>query len=261
MRNAISLLIVCHGLSLAPSAAFALGFGRVDSATVLGQRLNFSAQLSVEPQDALTEACVSAEVSVGDSRVPAEQVRISLAGPGSATQKTLRITTSVAIDEPVVGVNVTIGCVARISRSFVVFADPPAIERAPAEVAGVSLPVTTAALEPRAPAAPAAPSNLGAENLGRDPIRRAADAPTPTSRPAAQPRRRPPTSAPVTARDAARARSSSTPAPAAPAAVATTSAAPSRPVAPRAAAASASAVARGGPRLQLEAARPAAASP
>ena len=133
MRNALSLLTLCHLLSLAPTAALALGFGRVDSATVLGQRLNFSTQLSVEAQDALTEACIVAEVMTGDSRVPPNQVRISLGGNPNATQRLLRVTTIGVIDEPVVNINLTIGCGSRVSRSFVVFADPPPLEAARAE--------------------------------------------------------------------------------------------------------------------------------
>ena len=154
MRNALSLLTLCHLLSLAPTAALALGFGRVDSATVLGQRLNFSTQLSVEPQDALTDACISAEVQTGDARVPPNQVRISLAGNPNATQRLLRVTTVGVIDEPVVNINLTIGCTARVSRSFVVFADPPPIEPVRAEAPP---PPLVSAAQPR-PGAAFAPS-------------------------------------------------------------------------------------------------------
>ncbi|MEO7152401.1 MAG: hypothetical protein ABIX46_11925, partial [Burkholderiaceae bacterium] len=187
MRNALSLLTLCHLLCLAPSAAMALGFGRVDSGTVLGQRLNFTTQISVEPQDALTEACVSAEVTAGDSRIPPAQVRISLSGAPNATQKTLRVTTTAVIDEPIVNLNISVGCVARVSRSFTVFADPPVLELARPEPAAPPL-VAIAPTPDSTPSAPLSPnislprevrsdpgSNFAAAPLRRDPARRSAE--------------------------------------------------------------------------------------
>lgn len=255
MRNALSLLTLCHLLSLAPTAALALGFGRVDSATVLGQRLNFSTQLSVEPQDALTEACISAEVLTGEARVPPNQIRISLGGGPNATQRLLRVTTAGVIDEPVVNINLTIGCTARVSRSFVVFADPPPIEAVRAEPAP---PPLVAAAQPR-PGSAIAPSEavIAAGSAAPD---TGAQIDSPAAAPRAQPRRvsEPARSraAAVAPRAAARpAERSRTAAPSAPtpSARAVARQAVPGPAAARVASPAASVAATGGPRLQLEA--------
>ncbi|MEO6407912.1 MAG: hypothetical protein ABIO45_04075 [Burkholderiaceae bacterium] len=264
MRNALSLLTLCHLLSLAPTAALALGFGRVDSTTVLGQRLNFSTQLSVEPHDALTEACIVAEVQAGDSRVPPNQIRISLGGGPNATQRLLRITTTGVIDEPVVTINATIGCGSRVSRSFIVFADPPPVEAARGEG---PLPALVAGAPERRAGAPAlseAPVALGSPALEPGPrIESNFSLPRPvvprrdaTRRTTAEPaRNRTGPAAPrVAARPAERSRAASPPvAVAVPATPRATIRAPAATTAARSSAAGASAVGAGGPRLQLEA--------
>lgn len=229
MRIALSLLIV-SSLAWVAHDAMALGFGRIDSATVLGQRLDFASQVSVEPQDALTDSCVSAEVTAGDSRLAPEQVQVRLTGPANATQKTVRVTTSVVIDEPIVSVNLTIGCTSRVSRRFVVFVDPPLINLARAEpspAASVNLPAVPDGAA-RSPAG-AAPANGTAQTAVE-----AVPTPPPTRLASAQPVR--PRPAPTRTEAAPRAdpprrpapRRSSSSEPARPRAVAV-AAAPARP--------------------------------
>ena len=272
MRNASSLLIVCHLLCLLPPAAMALGFGPVDGATILGQRLNLSTQLSVEPQDALTEACVSAEVRVGDSRLGPEQVRVALSGGPNATQKTLRITSTVVVDEPIVQLNLTVGCGSRVSRSYTVFADPPLLELARPDPPAP--PLVVARTELGAPAGAAGPASERPPGAAVDaqaapasattsPDAATARRPEPAARPRAAVTTVRPTSAarvaataeprlPARARPPPPARAPAQPAPAAAAvARAVGPAAVSAPV--RAVAGAASAAAASGPRLRLEA--------
>ncbi|HEY4066111.1 MAG TPA: hypothetical protein VGM74_04385 [Burkholderiaceae bacterium] len=115
---------------MAASPAHALGFGRVINATQLGQPLNFAAALHLDNDESVARECVSAEVQSGDNRLTPGQVRATLEGGPDSPDRTVRVTTSTVIDEPVVTVSVTVGCTAKITRKFVAFIDPPIINLA-----------------------------------------------------------------------------------------------------------------------------------
>ena len=107
-----------------PSASpWALSFGAAPQSVSLGQVLDIALPLRLDAGETLTAECVSAEVQVGDSRVPAAQVRMRL-DMASAEAGTIRVATTSAIDEPVVMVQVSAGCTTRVSRGFVLLADP-----------------------------------------------------------------------------------------------------------------------------------------
>ena len=114
---------------VAPSAQ-AVGFGRVSNATQLGQPLNFAAALRVDPGEQLPRECVSAEVQSGDNKLQPQQVRATLEGAADSAERSVRVTTSTLIDEPVVTISVTVGCTAKVTRRFVAFVDPPLINTA-----------------------------------------------------------------------------------------------------------------------------------
>ena len=115
--------------SAAPPAA-AVGFGRITNATQLGQPLNFSAAVRLEPEELLPRECVSAEVQSGDNRLQPQQILVTLEGGAGSADRNVRITTSTPIDEPVVTVSVTLGCGSKVTRRFVAFIDPPLINAA-----------------------------------------------------------------------------------------------------------------------------------
>jgi len=108
----------------------AAGFGDSGTGAILGQPLDFVVQLRVEAGEVLGSECVTAEVSSGERRLPAALVRTAIerTGPESAR---VRVMTSQGLDEPVIGILLQVGCAARISRRFVVLADPPVIAQAP----------------------------------------------------------------------------------------------------------------------------------
>ena len=108
-------------------SAQAVGFGRVSNVTQLGQPLNFDAAVRLEPGELLPRECVSAEVQSGENRLQPQQVRVTLEGAPDSLDRSVRITTSTLIDEPIVTVSVTLGCTARVTRRFVAFIDPPMI--------------------------------------------------------------------------------------------------------------------------------------
>lgn len=160
-------------LALAGPAG-AAGLGGGDTGATMGQALNFGVVVRLDPGEALTPECVSAEVTVGDRRLPAPLVR-TVIEPTSATTARVRVQTQGAVDEPVVQVLLSVGCTNRIARSYVVLADPPGLV-APAAPPPPPPALAQAADPPAVPAVPAAaaPAALGSVAA---PAPRAAPAP------------------------------------------------------------------------------------
>ncbi|MDP1649545.1 MAG: hypothetical protein Q8M01_15275 [Rubrivivax sp.] len=105
---------------LAPAASLGAGGG----GAVLGQWLDFAVQVQLDPTEDLTPECVNAEVTVGERRLPPPLVRTVLEAQRAGSAR-VRVLTLQAIDEPVVGVDLSVGCASRLSRNYVVLADPP----------------------------------------------------------------------------------------------------------------------------------------
>ncbi len=135
MRGAL-LTVTCGAAFslLAVPAAQAMGFGRNITATTLGQPLNFAALVTLDADESLARECVAADVLIGDSRVSPENVRVTLETVGDSGERRVRVTTRVAVDEPIVTVNVTVGCQSQVSRRFVAFIDPPMVNLASAAI-------------------------------------------------------------------------------------------------------------------------------
>lgn len=127
MRPAFTLSALGAALLLATSPAQSIGFGRVANGTQLGQRLNFSATVQLAPNEILPHECVAAEVSSGENKLQPGQVRVALEGPNGSRDRSVRVTSTSIIEEPVVTVRVTLGCTSKVSRTFVTFVDPPLI--------------------------------------------------------------------------------------------------------------------------------------
>ena len=125
MRITYSALAACALLALAAQPSMAVGFGRVVNATTLGQPLDITVPMSADPMEQITADCVTAEVMVGDSVLPAPVLQLRLDPSPDSGVQWLRIHSSVRVVEPVVNVTVSAGCASRISRQFVVFVDPP----------------------------------------------------------------------------------------------------------------------------------------
>ncbi|MBL0726715.1 FimV family protein [Piscinibacter sp. HJYY11] len=155
-------------LALGMDAATALGLGRVGSAAVLGQPLNFTIAVRLDAGESIETRCVKAEVSFGDRVLPESVVRTRLE-TATTGERRIRVTTTQAVDEPVVAVHLQLGCPSSLSRNFTLLADPPgatttasgqdgwAPDRAETAVSPVLAAVPPAA-EASAPAAsPAAP--------------------------------------------------------------------------------------------------------
>lgn len=135
MRNALVIVVVGSSLCIAAPNTQALGFGRTANATQLGQALNFAAMIQLGSDETLARDCVSAEVFSGENKLPASQIRVTLEPGSEPGERSVRVTSTSLIDEPVVTINVSVGCSAKMSRRFVAFIDPPLLNLAQADAA------------------------------------------------------------------------------------------------------------------------------
>ncbi len=169
----LRIVFTVMALAGAATSAAALGFGPAPDSAALGQPLDYRVGLRLETGEQVDPHCVSAEVIVGEHRLPAAVVAARIEGEGASAR--VRVLTSVGIDEPIVTVAVAVGCPPRLSRRFVLLADP--------------LPAATASMPfsvPPSPAASATELASPAAVSGATPARRTAAA-RPDSRAAAQP--------------------------------------------------------------------------
>ncbi len=135
MRRCPLFVVLGAALSLlAAPTVDAMGFGHTATRTTLGQPLDFSATIVLDASESLGRECVSAEVLAGDVRVPPGYVRVSLE-PGDGSSRNVRVTTQTAIDEPIITVQITVGCGSSLSRRFTAFVDPPLLNLAEAPAA------------------------------------------------------------------------------------------------------------------------------
>ena len=130
MRAALTVTAIGLVLWLTAPSVHALGFGRIANSTQLGQRLNFAAEVRLGSDETLPRECVFAEVLVGDNRLQPNQVRVTLEPTADPNERSVRVTSTSLVDEPVVTISITLGCASRITHKFVAFIDPPMINMA-----------------------------------------------------------------------------------------------------------------------------------
>mgnify|MGYP003520558495 FL=1 len=143
------------GWMLAATAcnSMALSLGRPHGPAVLGQPLAVSFELRLDAEDNVESACIEAEVIQGDTRIDPSRVRTVVTGSGQ--NAVVKVTTSTAIDEPVVTVNLTAGCTQNTSRRYVLLTELPADLREPATASALASAVP---LVPAVAPAPLSPS-------------------------------------------------------------------------------------------------------
>ena len=162
-------------LGAAVDATSAIGFGRLPTSAVLGQPLQLAIALHLDPGEAIGSECLLGEVHFADSlqQPGTTSLRLDPALP-SATERVLRLTTTTRVDEPLVTVEVSVGCTSKVTRRFVLFADPPVVALAdtPADAPATE----EAAAAVTAPAAPAVSSEPAAEQVRAPQVRASAPA-------------------------------------------------------------------------------------
>lgn len=109
------------------SAACALGLGKPPAALTLGEYLDVSIPLRLEPGEDVPDSCITSDIYYGEDKLGLgmARARIETASNG---ERVIRILSNARISEPVVSIYVAAGCTSKVSRKFVVFADPPATQ-------------------------------------------------------------------------------------------------------------------------------------
>ena len=134
-RASLSLPVAVIGSAAAvdrPARRTRWDSGVRSNASYLGQPLNFAATVRLDGDETLPRECVSAEVLSGEIAPAAGRACASRVEPGTDADRahwsaSPRMT---QIDEPVVTVTVTAGCMPRLTRSFVTLIDPPGVNLA-----------------------------------------------------------------------------------------------------------------------------------
>lgn len=142
MKKTVRVAALALALTAFAQGAAALGFGRLPASATIGQPLDLAIPVRLEPGEALALDCVGAQVSFADTpqQPGTTTARLDPAAP-DATERILRVRTTTRVDEPIVTVELTLGCSSRITRAFILFADPPLVSAAaPSELPSLAPP-------------------------------------------------------------------------------------------------------------------------
>src|SRR5689334_2097112 len=110
MPSKATALIFACATAVSATEVHAIGFGRLNTAAVLGQTLDLPVPLRLEAGERLEPGCLSAEVVMGERVLGRSQVHTRIEPGSSGTDWIARVSTTVTIDEPVVEVALTVGC-------------------------------------------------------------------------------------------------------------------------------------------------------
>ena len=140
--------LVGVALFCAAMASNALTLGRLRGAALLGQPLDVSVAVQPGAGEDVSGLCFEAEIFYGDTRIDPSRFRVKLDSASQPQNPSVRIASSVPVDEPVVTVNLRAGCAQKMSRRYVLLADQasdviPAT--APVQAAGPGVTTTPAA--------------------------------------------------------------------------------------------------------------------
>ena len=114
----VGIVLLCAAIG-----SSALTLGRLRGAALLGQPLEVEVAVQAGPDEDVAGLCFQAEVFYADARVDPSRVRVKVEPAAQARGPSVRVLSSVKIDEPVVTVNLTAGCSQKTSRRYVVLAE------------------------------------------------------------------------------------------------------------------------------------------
>ncbi|MBY0412184.1 MAG: hypothetical protein K2Q97_19130, partial [Burkholderiaceae bacterium] len=147
IRNTLFAL----GIGTTSLIASAVSLGSASGSVVLGSPVDLTFQVQPDPGSDVASSCVSANVMAGDTVISGQKVRITPVGATS-----VRLRASISVDEPVLRVTLSAGCVGAVTRSYTFLVDLPVAARQAPSV----MPLDIARLVGPASAASAGPSDL-----------------------------------------------------------------------------------------------------
>jgi hypothetical protein len=193
LSPALSVLVIAC-LSAMSTSTWALGVGRPQTASSLGQPLNLLFPVQLSAGESITPECVRAEVQSGDNPIHPGGLHWQLEGDGQRVTG-VRLRSAQRIDEPIVSVQLSLGCPSRLTRQYTAFIDPPGLGGdMPPEVGTPVAPPVSIALQAQqesnpVAARPAAPSAAAAARPTQDLALAAAASPSAVTPPASAPAR------------------------------------------------------------------------
>lgn len=176
------------------TSTWALGVGRPQTASSLGQPLNLLFPVQLAAGESITPECVRAEVQSGDNPIHPGGLHWQLEGDGQRVTG-VRLRSAQRIDEPIVSVQLSVGCPSRLTRQYTAFIDPPGLGGdMPSEVGTPVAPPVSIALQAQQESNPvaartAAPSAAAAARPTQDLALAAAASPSAVMPPASAPAR------------------------------------------------------------------------
>lgn len=126
--KAVTLGFVLAGTALGSAA---LNLGRARGAAWIGQPLELTVPVQLDPGQSDTNLCAEADVFHGDSKQDSSRVQVVASPSDQPDTYNLKITSSALIDEPVVTIYLRAGCGQKVSRKYVLLADFPSDAAAP----------------------------------------------------------------------------------------------------------------------------------
>jgi hypothetical protein len=134
--------------------SYAATLGRHSGAAVIGRPLDVRVQALLGPAEDVSSICAQADVFYGDSQVSPGAVRISTQKSAPDAEASVRVQSSVPVDEPIVTIYVRAGCTTPFSRRYVLLADP----LTEPQTAAAPVPPPAAASTAAVPVSPALPA-------------------------------------------------------------------------------------------------------
>ncbi len=123
LKNSNQLWVLSAVMACAATTSSALTLGRARGAILLGQPLGLTVAIQTDAEEASADLCFDADVYYGDIRQGSSRVSIAPLRSESGAPTAVRITTTTAIDEPIVTVYLRSGCGVKTSRKYVLLSD------------------------------------------------------------------------------------------------------------------------------------------
>ena len=117
--SGVALLSVAMG-------SFALTLGHTQGVAWVGRPLDVQIQVQSDSVDDLQSDCLSANVLYGETQIDPARISVS-ASPGAASGagQSVRVVSTAIVDEPIVTVELRMGCQQKLSKRYVLFSELP----------------------------------------------------------------------------------------------------------------------------------------
>ena len=161
MKVAYKVNVVCGLLLLCTAMESpALTLGRAQGAVFIGKSLDLRVQVEFDAPEEAQAACMDAEVFYGETALDSSKIAVTVE-PGGVRGPSVRVTSPVLVNEPIVTVNFRVGCQQKLSKRYTVFPEvatsvvEPPVPKAPSRIAVAEiLPPVVASPAPTRPAKP-----------------------------------------------------------------------------------------------------------